>query len=307
MIRDVEFRSQGVTLRGRLYGSAGRFRPSPVLIMAHGFSATATGMVADRYAEVFAEAGVDTLLFDHRGFGRSDGEPRQQINRWIQARGYRDAVDFAVSLPEIDAQRVAIWGDSMSGGEVLVAGAMDPRVRAVVAQVPACGDHPPPPDPDGGRFASVQESFLHGDLTGVSQAVVGPMPVVSFDQVGTPSLLTPLTAFRWFIEYGGRHGTGWENLATVVTPSTPVAFHPVLCAPHLHGSLLMVIARDDEMPGANPSIARMAFDLAPQPKEVVEIDGGHFGLLHFPSSLFDQASSAQRDFLVRRLLEETTS
>ncbi len=41
----------------------------------------------------------------------------------------------------------------------------------------------------------------------------------------------------------------------------------------------------------------MAFRLAPEPKEKIEIDGGHFGLLYYPSELFEQASNAQRDFL----------
>jgi len=32
--------------------------------MAHGFSATINGMVADRYAEVFCNAGFAVLLYD---------------------------------------------------------------------------------------------------------------------------------------------------------------------------------------------------------------------------------------------------
>ena len=67
--------------------------------MAHGLSATISGMTADRYAEVFRDAGFAVLLFDHRNFGISDGEPRQQINKWVQARGYRDAM----TLPRDEA------------------------------------------------------------------------------------------------------------------------------------------------------------------------------------------------------------
>jgi hypothetical protein len=33
----------------------------------------------------------------------------------------------------------------------------------------------------------------------------------------------------------------------------------------------------------------------------MEIDGGHFGLLHHPSAWFDDASAAQREFLLRAL------
>jgi pimeloyl-ACP methyl ester carboxylesterase len=235
--------------------------------MAHGFSATITGMAAEKYAELFCVAGFAVLLYDHRNFGISDGEPRQEINLWIQARGYRAAIDFVTTLSEVDRDRIPIWGDSLSGGEVIAVGALDERVRAIIAQVPACGDEPPPDDPDGKWFETITEIFQQGDVNGTPEAIIGPLPVVSCDQLGAPSLLTPLTAFRWFIEYGACYGTNWENRATRVVPNTPVPFHPVLCAPYLKAPVLMLIAVQDEMPGANSDIARMAYRLAPEPKE----------------------------------------
>ena len=128
------------------------------------------------------------------------------------------------------------------------------------------------------------------------------MPVVSADQLNTPSLLSPIQAFRWFIEHGGRHGSGWENRVTRVTPSTPAPFHAGLATPYLHAPLLMMIAPEDEMPAASPGVSRAAFEAAPGLRELIEIDGGHFGLLWYPNDLFDQASQAQRDFLVKSLL-----
>lgn len=301
MYQNVAFPSQEAMLKGRLYIPRGVAEPFPIVVMAHGFSATITGMVADRYAEVFCEAGFAVLLYDHIGFGVSGGEPRQQINRWIQARGYCDAIDFVVTLPQIDRNRIAVWGDSASGGEVIVVGAVDPRIGVVIAQVPSCGTEPPPQDRDGLLFKAVRETLLNGDVSPTPETTTGPMPVVSFDQIGTPSHLKPLTAFRWFMEYGGRFQTNWENYVTVVTPDTPAPFHPGLCAPHLRASLLMLVARDDEMPGSKADIARLVFDAAPEPKKLVELEGGHFGLLHYPSELFAQASGIQRDFLVERL------
>jgi len=64
-------------------------------------------MVADRYAEVIHEAGFAVLLNDHRNFGISDGELRGEINPRIQARGYRDAIDYVSSVAEIDKSRMA--------------------------------------------------------------------------------------------------------------------------------------------------------------------------------------------------------
>ena len=88
MFKNIEFPSEGASLRGRLYLPAGASASAPVVVMAHGLSATIAEMTADRYAEVFQQAGLAALLFDHRNFGTSGGEPRQQINKWTQARGY---------------------------------------------------------------------------------------------------------------------------------------------------------------------------------------------------------------------------
>lgn len=273
----------------------------PTVVMSHGFSATISGMVADRYAEVFQAAGLNVLLYDHRSFGLSGGEPRHILNHWIQARGLRDALDFAVTLPEVDAVRLAVWGDSMSGAVAVAVAAFDERVRALVAQVPACGSELPPVDRDGALFETLRDTFLHADVESHPKRLIGPMAVVSADQVNTPSLLKPVTAFRWFIDYGGRPGTGWQNQASFLDSDTPVRFHAGLAAPYLHAASLWVIAPDDEMEGAEPHVSRAAFDSAPDPKELLEVDDGHFGLLYHPSPLFDEVSAAQAAFLVRHL------
>ena len=85
MIEAVEFPSEGALLRGRFYRPE-RPPPFPVVIMTHGTTATIT-MALDHYAEVFCQSGLAVLLYDHRNFGMSGGELRQQINPWIQARG----------------------------------------------------------------------------------------------------------------------------------------------------------------------------------------------------------------------------
>lgn len=299
----IEFESEQATLRGRLYlpGSNVEGR-HPVVIMANGYSATIEGMAADRYAEHFQDAGFAVLLYDHRNLGISDGEPRQRICRWTQARGYRDALEFAAQHPALDPQRIALWGDSMSADVAMVVAAMEERVKAVVAQVPACGRDLPPADPDGKFFRKLKETYRNGNFQREPRMIKGPMPVVSFDQNSIPSLLQPLTAFRWFMEYGGRFNTGWVNHATYVEPDVPVKFSALLCAPYIKAALLMMVAHNDEMPGANPVVARRAFELAPEPKKWIDIEGGHFGIVHHPSALFDLATQAQTRFLQEYLL-----
>ena len=299
MIEQVEFNSEGAMLRGLLLRPDSRAQP-PVVIMAHGTSAT-IHMVADEYAEVFRRNGLAVLLYDHRNLGASDGKPRQEINPWIQCRGYRDAIDFVQTLDGVDRDRIGLWGDSYSGGEVMVVGAIDERVTAIVAQVPVCGSEPPTLEPTRANFNAIRASLLSGDVAGGPGVTVGPLPVVSADQLGTPSLLKPVQAFRWFIDYGARHGTGWLNRVTRVLPDTPVPYNPVLCAPFVAPPTLMMVAPGDEMAQADYGVARSAHEVMPDPKEWYDITGGHFGLLYHPSPLFDEATGTQTEFLKRWL------
>lgn len=297
----VEFESEGALLRGFLYRARKGDPPYPTVVMTHGTSATIT-MVADRYAEVFAQEGMSALLYDHRNFGISGGEPRQEINPWIQARGYRDAITFAATLRDHDPSRVGIWGDSYSGGQVFLVAACDPRVQVVVAQCPVFGALSPDQAPTEELFGALRDTFQSGDISGRPEDRTGPMPVVSSDQASTPSMLKPIQAFRWFIDYGGRHGSGWHNQVTRVVPSNIAPFSPYLSAPYVTAPSLMMVAHADEMIHANPKVSRESFELLPGEKDWYDLDGGHFGLLYHPSALFDEASRTQADYLAKHLL-----
>jgi uncharacterized protein len=292
MFEEIEFPSEGALLRGRFYQHA--CRRAPALVMAHGTSATIT-MVADQYAAAFHRAGFNVLLYDHLGFGASGGAPRQQINPWVQGRGYRDAVNYLREVRHVE--RVALWGDSYSAMQVLVVGALIDRIAALVAQIPATGVELPSLQPSDDLVEQMREVFAHGDIAGRPEHSTGPMPVVSPDQSGTPSLLKPIQAYRWFIEYGGRFGARWKNRVTRVVPPTLAPFNAYLTAPYLRAPTLMLVGRDDEMVHCNRSVQQAVFEKIAARKKLYEIDGGHFGLVWHPSKLFDESVECQVGFL----------
>ncbi|NEN25427.1 alpha/beta hydrolase [Cryomorpha ignava] len=301
MYRNIEFKSQGAILRGRLYLPEDKSKKSPVVIMAHGFTTTINGMTADKYAEKFREVGFAVLLYDHRNLGISDGEPRQELNFWVQSRGYIDAIGLISNQPEIDADKIAVWGASLSSREAFLAGTTDDRVKAVIAMIPAFGEEIPKEDKDGSLYAFAKETLLLEDIMSLPHTATEQMPIVSTDQKGTPSALTDLTAYNWFIEYGGRFGTNWKNVVSFSNIEVPDDLNLGQFAAQLKAPILMVVATNDEMNGANPKVTQFVYDNITQPKEWVDIDGGHFGLLYYPSPLFDKSSKAQIDFLNKYL------
>jgi uncharacterized protein len=132
--RDLTFQLDGDPCAAWLYPAKGNAALAPIVVMAHGLSGTRRDGLGP-FAERFAEAGIAALLFDHRGFGDSGGEP-DLFHPTRQLEDWRAAIAFARALPDIDPDRVATFGSSMGGGNALAAAAGDRRVAAAVSQVP---------------------------------------------------------------------------------------------------------------------------------------------------------------------------
>jgi fermentation-respiration switch protein FrsA (DUF1100 family) len=130
----VEFKSGGDTVRGDLYLPEGH-GPFPAVVMAGGWCYVKE-LRQPQYAEEFVRRGFAALIFDYRRLGASDGEPRQHLDPWDQIEDYKNAITYLEGRTDIDADRIGAWGISYSGGHVLILGAVDPRVKVVVSNVP---------------------------------------------------------------------------------------------------------------------------------------------------------------------------
>ena len=92
------------------------------------------------YAERLTAAGFVTLVFDGTYFGESEGEPRQQELPDVKESDIEGAVDYLVSLPYVDNDRIGGLGICGSGSYMSVAGVKEPRLKAITAIVPAIAD-----------------------------------------------------------------------------------------------------------------------------------------------------------------------
>ena len=129
------FLSQGVRCAARVYQPSDEQPSRPVVVMGHGFG----GVRALRlyaYAERYAAAGYLVVVFDYRGFGESDGAPRQVLDVAMQLQDWRAALKFARALPGADPQRLVAWGTSFGGGHVITLAGQGEPLAAIVAQVP---------------------------------------------------------------------------------------------------------------------------------------------------------------------------
>jgi fermentation-respiration switch protein FrsA (DUF1100 family) len=109
--------------------------PHPIAVLAHGFGANHT-MALSRYEQRFAQSGIGTLAFDYRHLGESEGLPRQRLSLRRHRQDIAAAIGFARGLPDVDGDRVALWGTSLGAMHVLRVAADRTDVAAVVVQCP---------------------------------------------------------------------------------------------------------------------------------------------------------------------------
>jgi fermentation-respiration switch protein FrsA (DUF1100 family) len=294
--RDIAFDAEGVTLRGWFYPAQDTAGRRPTVVMAHGFSAVKE-MYLDAFAEVFAAAGLNALVFDNRNFGASDGEPRQEIDPWQQVRDYRHAITYAATLDDVDSTRIGVWGTSYSGGHVLVVGAIDRRVKAVVAQVPLVSGSANVAELVRADFrASFREQFDADRAARFAGDPPAMVPVVAEDPLAPSALPTP-DSWAWFTETGKTRATAWRNEVTLRTVEMLGEYEPGTYIGRISPTpLLMIVAREDHLTPAHLAID--AYEQARQPKKLVILPSGHFDAY---TSGFTGASGPARDWFVEHL------
>jgi len=159
--REVTFFSEAVQCYGKLFTPKGFSTETraPAVVLAPAPGDTAASI--EEYAAQFAGRGLVTMVFDYRGWGRSGAflylaEPirwddrlrfsqhtaklrlrRKRLVPEAQILDIRNAISYLQGEPGVDRGRIGVWGADAAGGHSLTTAAIDSRVKAAVAQVPA--------------------------------------------------------------------------------------------------------------------------------------------------------------------------
>lgn len=272
---EVVFESGGVDLHGWHFAGAGddldTGRGRPVVVMAHGLGGTKDSGLAP-FAEGLAKAGLDVLAFDYRGFGASQGEPRQRVSLAGQLEDYRAAMAAAGSLPGVDRRRLVLWGVSLAGGHVLAAGAHRDDVAAVVSLTPlvdgmaaarlALKHHAP---------SSIARSTVAGFRSRLA-SVAGREPV-TMPIVGRPGEVAALSLRGHYESYLAIAGPTWRNEVDASVGMELGNHRPAKAAKDLTCPLLVQIA-DFDRSAPPQAAAKAAFE-------------GRAEVRHYPCDHFD--------------------
>jgi dipeptidyl aminopeptidase/acylaminoacyl peptidase len=131
--RPVTFYSEGVKLVGDVYVPDRPGGQRAGIVLCHGYTGVKDLYLPDN-ARVLTDAGYVAMTFDYKGWGESGG-PRSRLAPWSRVADVQAALTFLGAQPEVDPERLGIYGTSYGGATVVWVGAIDPRVKCVVSVV----------------------------------------------------------------------------------------------------------------------------------------------------------------------------
>jgi pimeloyl-ACP methyl ester carboxylesterase len=295
----VTFTSGGVDLDGWHFTGAGSAYDGPQgrpgVVMAHGLGGTKDSGL-EPFASGLAEAGLDVLAFDYRGFGASGGTPRQRASMAGQVDDYRAAMAAAARLPGVDPARLVLWGVSLAGGHVLAAAAGRDDVAAVVSLTPlvdgraaarlALKHHP------AGAMLRSSGAGIRSRISTLRGGAPVMMPIVA-----RPGEVGALALEGHYVAYLSLAGPTWRNEIDASVGLELGGHRPAKHAKALRCPLLVQITDFDR--SAPPHASAKA-------AEAGRAEVRHYPCDHFDvwpgSDWFDPVLSHQLHFLRRHLV-----
>ncbi|PYI07004.1 alpha/beta-hydrolase [Aspergillus sclerotiicarbonarius CBS 121057] len=131
-LRPITFKNQyQMTVAGNLFIPNNLTRTdAPAIVVGHPMGAVKE-QSANLYATKLAEQGFVTVSLDLTFWGGSSGEPRNAVSPDLYAEAFSAAVDYLGTQDFVDRDRIGAVGICGSGGFVISAAKIDPRIKAI--------------------------------------------------------------------------------------------------------------------------------------------------------------------------------
>jgi len=136
MQRAIEFYSEGFKLQGDIYlpGGLASGETRSAILLCHGYTGVKDLYLPDN-ARVLNEAGYVVMTFDYKGWGDSEGVAPNRLVPYSRVADVQAAMTFLGLQPEVNEERIGIYGTSYGGATVSWVGAVDERAKCIVSVV----------------------------------------------------------------------------------------------------------------------------------------------------------------------------
>lgn len=132
-VKKISFTNRfGIDLAGDLYEPKDKNAINGSAIAISGPFGAVKEQASGLYAQTLAERGFITLAFDPSFTGESGGKARNVASPDVNTDDFSAAVDYLLTLPQVDKNKIGIIGICGFGGFGLNAAAQDTRIKATV-------------------------------------------------------------------------------------------------------------------------------------------------------------------------------
>lgn len=263
--RAIEFENEGATLQGTLYLPDGHEAGErlPTVIVTGAWTSVEEQMPAS-YAREMASRGFAAITFDFRGWGKSGDLPETTAGgaRFIESPeaktdDIRAAIEFASTLPEVDADLIHGLGICASAGYMVDATTGNDLVRSVGLVAPWLQD------------AEIVEAVYGGaegvaGLTAVAEAAEAQVAnggeseiILAAGPEGAEGVLMPIGGYYYEPERGAipAYDNQWNNAGW----NDWLSYHPVESAEDFSKPLAIVHSDAAAIPqGVRAFVSAMA-------------------------------------------------
>ena len=276
MKKNVTFYSEGVQLDGDLYlpDDSKNAKRRAGIVLCHGYTGVKDLYLPDN-AAVLNDAGYAVMTFDYKGWGASEGA-RTRLAPYSRVADVQAAMTFLSIQPEVDEDRIAIYGTSYGCATVVFVAAIDERVKCTVGVV-GMGH--------GARWMrSVRRPDEWFDLLETSRkdreqrVLTGKSDFVPREQILLPDRQSAALA-------AAARATNPNALSELPLEyiDETLQFHPEWVVDKISPRpLLLIAAGDDRL--VPPEDCQSLFDKAGEPKKMVTLPGiGHYEVYAKPA------------------------
>ncbi len=284
----VTFYSQGSKLVGNFHPAAGAMRRGPAVAVL-GSWLTVKEQMPSRYAPLLADAGFAALTFDFRGFGESEGEPREVESARSKAEDIGNAISFLRTRKDVDPDRVGVVAICASAGYTALAMVNEPAIRSVAMVAPWLHDAAIVREVYGGE-AGVADRLAKARAARERYVTSGTV-----EYVPAASDVDPAAAMYWkgdFLDYylNPRRGRvpQWGGRFAVMAWKEWLEFDPIALARRLRAPVRIVTSEGSATPGG----ARRFEACLEAPHDVVWTKGTQFDFYDDPATVAFAAGRA---------------
>lgn len=211
---NVAFKCENDNIKGVLCAQIDGHKKPAVVILGPICSVKEQSPI--HYATKLAEKGFVALCFDARGYGESDGEPRQFESLKKKEQDVKAAIDYLIDRKDVDTSKIFLLGICNGANEMMQVSIVDSRVKSLVLisgnylikenMVQLLGSE----TVFNNHLRRAKFAKAKFETTGEIQYI----DIVS--KAGTEQLLPPMAIYDWYhpwenkAPYFGYRG-GWQN------------------------------------------------------------------------------------------------